>query len=326
VTAREDVGALLDLVQFDDTKEMGHCMCCGDPTFELYAGAALVVSLGFHHGITLRWPGGPWPGDAHLTEEAGDRLCAWLAKRGVTGPAKEVAERRRSEGVAAHRDRRQDALLPDGQAAALRTTEDPAAGVDLLVGWFPEANDGVLLAFRLLGAAKQEDQDPVSEVAKDLLRRVDAEVALPVARTALADPEAALGVGLWLLPVLARPDGGSDALAALLVPAARRLLSDPDPDVRRYGVEWTARVPRPEALDLVRAVLTGRVRDDAEVAGSAPAAEDPEIVAAALFALLAAGDRDSLPRMREIAAGWEPEPRAAFEKAAAKLTAPAATR
>jgi hypothetical protein len=68
-------------------------MCCGDPTFEFFGGETLIVTLGFHHGQSLRWPGG-WPGDGVLAEGRGDRIADWLAERGVTGPRDARDEKR----------------------------------------------------------------------------------------------------------------------------------------------------------------------------------------------------------------------------------------
>jgi hypothetical protein len=322
VAGTKEVTALLDLVQFDDSKEMGCCMCCGSPTFELYAGATLVASLGFHHGVTLRWAGGRWPGDAHLTEASGDVLCAWLAERGITGPAVELAEQRRSEAAARHRDERQAALLPGGKVEKLQATEDPAAGADLLMQWFPEAKDRVLLAFRLLGASQLAEEEVVTEAARHLLGRVDADVALPIAREALAESGAGLGVAFWLLPRLSRAREQDVLLVPLFLPAARRVLSHPDPQVRQFGVESVARGPRAEAVQVLRELLAGRIlRTEGVPAGTAPA-EDPRVIERAVFALLRLGDRESLPRMREIASTWSAEQRAEFEEAVAELEAP----
>ena len=48
------------------------CRCCGDPTFEVYAGDRLLAMVGFHHGETVRWSG--WPADASLQPGAAQRL------------------------------------------------------------------------------------------------------------------------------------------------------------------------------------------------------------------------------------------------------------
>lgn len=69
-----------------------HCMCCGNPTFEFYRGDTLMVSLGFHHGLSLRWPDGKWEGDGLLSEASAKFLIKWLADHGVSGPKEEREE------------------------------------------------------------------------------------------------------------------------------------------------------------------------------------------------------------------------------------------
>lgn len=65
------------------------CRCCGDPTIEFCRGERLVVSLGMHHGQSLRWPGDPLFGDAELETQSGESLARWLAQRGVPGPLRD---------------------------------------------------------------------------------------------------------------------------------------------------------------------------------------------------------------------------------------------
>jgi hypothetical protein len=76
------VRAFLPLLSVREKEHMGHCMCCGDPTIELYQGEHLVAAVGFHHGKSLRWNG--WPEDRRLAENDAHALCRWLAEHGAT--------------------------------------------------------------------------------------------------------------------------------------------------------------------------------------------------------------------------------------------------
>lgn len=87
-----------------------HCMCCGNPTFEFYTGTELVVTLGFHHGQSVRWSGGVWPGDGLLAEGNGEYLCKWLAEKGEDGPLKEFRDSQLRAKAARRRGMRYDAL------------------------------------------------------------------------------------------------------------------------------------------------------------------------------------------------------------------------
>eukprot|EP00028_Trichosphaerium_sp_Am-I-7-wt_P005521 CAMPEP_0168521452 /NCGR_PEP_ID=MMETSP0405-20121227/8678_1 /TAXON_ID=498012 /ORGANISM="Trichosphaerium sp, Strain Am-I-7 wt" /LENGTH=397 /DNA_ID=CAMNT_0008542701 /DNA_START=43 /DNA_END=1236 /DNA_ORIENTATION=- len=69
----------------------GHCMCCGDPTFEFYDEAdENVAMIAFHHGRSIRWYKGNWPCDMLLTPESAKFLVQRLADNGVTGPLNEL--------------------------------------------------------------------------------------------------------------------------------------------------------------------------------------------------------------------------------------------
>jgi hypothetical protein len=85
----EAIASLIQHITIDDRESGFHCRCCGNPTLEFYRDREIVVSLGFHHGQSLRWPGGKWQGDASLTSESAEFLNQWLAARGITGPKRE---------------------------------------------------------------------------------------------------------------------------------------------------------------------------------------------------------------------------------------------
>jgi hypothetical protein len=86
------VRALLGLVKINERTSGPHCMCCGEPSFEFYAGDALILTVGYHHGIGLRWIGG-WPGDGMLTAASADALKGWLAGRIPAIKLQQEAER-----------------------------------------------------------------------------------------------------------------------------------------------------------------------------------------------------------------------------------------
>lgn len=59
-----------------------HCMCLGHPAIELWDGDRRRVTIGVHHGKSVRVDG--WWSDAALRD--GEGLLRWLADRGVAGP------------------------------------------------------------------------------------------------------------------------------------------------------------------------------------------------------------------------------------------------
>lgn len=59
-----------------------HCMCLGHPAIELWVGDRRRVTIGVHHGRSVRVDG--WWSDAPLVD--GEGLLRWLADHGVAGP------------------------------------------------------------------------------------------------------------------------------------------------------------------------------------------------------------------------------------------------
>jgi hypothetical protein len=73
---------LLKRIEIDDERSGFACLCDGDHLFHFYKGDRLVVTLGHHHGIGLRWRGGSWEGDAALTPDSQVALPRWFREYG----------------------------------------------------------------------------------------------------------------------------------------------------------------------------------------------------------------------------------------------------
>jgi hypothetical protein len=320
VKTPEEVNAFLDLLELDDCGGDEGCMCCGDPTFEFYAGDRLLAGLSFHHDRKLRWSGGPWHRDVDLSGRAREALCLWLAQHGEPGPAQSIDDDRRRGRREQRRDERHEAILGHERRAALLADLDAAGGYDGYPAVFakhePDLNARILLAFRLRGACDDaEGADPIGLAARYSLFADPVASVVAVAKTVLTEDEAGKGVGFWLLA-----HGGSDGLDiatldALLEPATMWLLTDAEPDVRRTAIWGLGDVHRPAAVALARRLLDGRVLtrrpDDA---ATAPAETRGNVQAAAI-ALVKLGDHESLPRLRALTASWDPADRRRFEEA-----------
>jgi hypothetical protein len=76
------VAEVVRLIRIDTAKSGFHCMCCGNPSIEFYRGDELIVTLGYHHGRSVRWREG-WRGDGLMTADGAAALNAWLASHGV---------------------------------------------------------------------------------------------------------------------------------------------------------------------------------------------------------------------------------------------------
>jgi hypothetical protein len=98
------VAALVRGISIDETKSGSTCCCTGNPILDFYADGRPIATFSFHHGVRLRWRDGKWKGDGVLTESSGTFVRAWLAQRGVGGPAQQYEEgvqyeRRRAESI-----------------------------------------------------------------------------------------------------------------------------------------------------------------------------------------------------------------------------------
>lgn len=113
---RATIRSFIQAIDIDAATSGHSCLCCGNPTFELHAGEALLAEIGFHHGHALRWRS--WPGDGTLTNESSTRLLDWLAKRGVGGPKHEVEEDRRRRDAARSTRERWERAMPSAAWAA----------------------------------------------------------------------------------------------------------------------------------------------------------------------------------------------------------------
>lgn len=78
---------LIDSLRIDEDGTGFQCLCCGNPTFEFYRGRKLKVTLGYHHGISIRWS--RWTSDALLDTNSQEAILSWLDRHGVTEPRKE---------------------------------------------------------------------------------------------------------------------------------------------------------------------------------------------------------------------------------------------
>jgi WD40 repeat protein len=78
----EKVKEMLDLINIDASGSGFHCNCDGEYWIHLYKGDRAILTLGYHHGRSLRWHEGKWNGDGLLAAKSCDALPAWFKKNG----------------------------------------------------------------------------------------------------------------------------------------------------------------------------------------------------------------------------------------------------
>ena len=181
-----------------------HCMCLGDPALELWVGDRRRVTLGLHHGHSLRVDG--WWSDAPLRD--GEALLRLLAEHGVPGPlATLLAEREAHVQAGAARrvwlaacPESLHSSLPALEGAGLRLPRSPrpdepdvlaaAAAVRAALG---SAAPAALLAWFGAGAGPWSGYPAYEQVAEALLAtwELEALVAAASERHAEAPDQAA---------------------------------------------------------------------------------------------------------------------------------------
>jgi hypothetical protein len=81
-----------ELLEIDENNSGFYCMCLGTYAIELYKDNKITSTIGFHHGISIRFH--QWNGDAGLAKS--DELLSFLSDLGFTKPLEDRNEERRN--------------------------------------------------------------------------------------------------------------------------------------------------------------------------------------------------------------------------------------
>lgn len=92
ISKPDNIQKLNDLLQIDELNTGFYCMCLGTYAIELYSGLNIQATIGFHHGISIRY--NKWNGDVLLAKS--DDLLAFLAEQGFTKPLNDRIEEKRN--------------------------------------------------------------------------------------------------------------------------------------------------------------------------------------------------------------------------------------
>lgn len=94
ISQTEDIQRLNMLLNIDEQNTGFHCMCSGTYAIELYSGKEISATIGFHHGVSIRYH--KWNGDAALAKS--DDLLTFLAEQGLAKPLEvRIKEKQNSE-------------------------------------------------------------------------------------------------------------------------------------------------------------------------------------------------------------------------------------
>jgi hypothetical protein len=325
------VRAVIEGIRLDEKGSGFHCMCCGEPTIEFYKGSELVASLGFHHGRSIRWPGG-WPGDALLRPDSADFLCQWLADNGIKGPLEERERGRKAAMAAARREKRYRDLLPEGVYDRMKAAGRGAA--QAFEDGVPEA-DRLATALRLFGVDdfSWNLSTGLDEFAKGRLARASkAEIEAALVGAA-KDAALAKGLARWLLGERKHGSIDAGALAKGLPDLAKAGLTHPRLISRRRTLSALGAIEGDAATRVLRSALAGEFKaralskeDEVEPGGmvsftGGDREVEDEVSDRAYAALLLAkrGDKESAAGIRRMLETASDHDKAVLQKALAQL-------
>jgi len=134
----------------------GHCMCDGEPTFELLSRQNQRLALiGMHHGESIRW--GVWKDDARLVD--GVQVLDWLAALGLPEPRNECLEMKQRQREAQQAWNRWVTIMPDCLKKLPPETwnnmvkwNDLQPAMDALAAAYPEKTERLLTLFGWFGS------------------------------------------------------------------------------------------------------------------------------------------------------------------------------
>ena len=277
----DPVAEVTKLVQVDPRSGVDHCMCCGEPSLEFYRKGELVLTLGVHHGTSVRWDRGPWPGDAFLTKESGLALSQFLAKHEVPGPLQEYREQHGARRVEEQRSQQYRKLVPESVVTRLNSATSALEAVQAFIEGVPEKSERIALTLRLLGCddvawnrrfglddllyAQLANQEPsrwgggtdMELPEKDKISTED------VALVILANREDALvvrGGARWFISARKLGYEGYELREEITEIVGREAMSHPSQETRRETLFILGGSLQKSSTEVLRGVLTGAIQ------------------------------------------------------------------
>ncbi|MFZ2281730.1 MAG: hypothetical protein WAW39_28280 [Prosthecobacter sp.] len=259
IVESRDAAVIAELAEhftINEDSSGGHCMCCGNPTFEFYQGDKQVAMVAFHHGQSIRWADGTWPGDGILKEQSSTYLVEWLAKNNYTGSREELFEGRRQAAAQRRRDSRISSLLPAAVSEGLSTAESLDQATAAFEKHVPDVKSRASLYLRLFGC---EDSTWALSTGMDgtlqetWLPGIPKETLQAVILAASIPSEESMGAARWVFGLnhtdLIKQDG------AALTKLARFALTHPRQSNRWRTLAVLRDTGTPEAVSLLRQVM-----------------------------------------------------------------------
>lgn len=332
ITDAAEINRFLKGIEIDEDHSGRVCMCCGNPTFEFYAGDRLLAMVGYHHGERLRWAGGKWKGDGQLITASREFLLTWLSQYGVDGPRREVQERQNQLDERMRREQRFAELIsPELRRAAGEAARKVPRNTDrreeklaqaIADAFMEHAGDGqtsIELYLRVLGvtgvAGDWTYYDRQYPLARYALPRFKGPELAQAALAVMKDEEGTVGAARWFLG-----EGGWRNLEEsdrerILPPLAHAALPYRYADSRKIAMTALGEVNSVWAAQLLRDTLSRSIDPNwtrpktkprygrkIDLPGGEPVyAEECSDAVWAAFCLAQMGHNESLPAIQTLA-------------------------
>jgi hypothetical protein len=279
ITDAAEISRFINGIGIDESRSNGVCGCCGDPTFEFYAGQRLLAMVGYHHGKRLRWAGGPWTADGELTGPSRDFLIMWLSQHGVEGP-RQAREREQEQRTEERRVEDRYAELVGGQTLAavaeasrkisrsydpreetrLRVEKQLKAEAEVFEKYEKDTRTSVEQYLRFLGVRNNEAWDSYWEneavIARQLLPRFKGPELAQAALAVMKDDEGMAGAARWFLGEGGWRNLDESDRERILSPVARKALQHRHAGSRKIVMAALSEINGVWAAEALRGALS----------------------------------------------------------------------
>jgi len=274
ITDAGEINRFIHGIVISGWRSGGACECCGDPTFEFYAGDRLLAMVGYHHTERLRWADGKWTGDGRLTAASRRFLISWLSQHGVDGPRREGEAKQERQDEEGRRQRRYAEFIPPKLLLAAMEAEvrpspsyDPGGEqhrklvAEVFLRHEEDAQTSIELYLRVLGITANssgwnhyhEFQDTI---AQSLLPRFKGPDLAQAALNVMKDDEGMAGAARWFLGENGWRSLDESDRERILRPLAQRALQHRYMDIRKGVMNVLCNIDTPWAVELLRSMLS----------------------------------------------------------------------
>lgn len=171
ILEKDNIQRLRSLLEIDESNTGFYCMCLGTYAIELYAQTNLKGTIGFHHGVSIRYD--KWNGDAELKQA--DKLLEFLNERGLTKPFQDRLNEERKIQADKVSEREWFEFAPKCFTKYWREKIDFSLLITDLEKEFPDKQSRIIALLQTFGMTDNfwTDYPPYEELPNTILKTID---------------------------------------------------------------------------------------------------------------------------------------------------------